>query len=404
MVDYDPLTALAESKYMRNMSREWVCRYPSLNRMALSIVSRRKMGSPSTVSGYVFGVRRFVEFAGYKDQPEECLEEARAGRLDVVKLVNEQGVGYIDTQLDRDLSNSTVHGDIMAVKKWLEVNGVYLDWKAVEMPSAGVSKLEDRSPTREELRLMLDHAPQLKDRLGILLGTSSGLRINTLLSLNVGDLNFAYPDCGYILVRRMEGRKFGSRVGRGENGSRKMYVSWFSDEAGEILEDYVAYRDRNGENVKPGSPLITGDVPGKRLEYTGYRWRYDRMLKRAGLTEKSHRQYMLHIHTLRKFFRSNCVGVDAEYREHWMGHKGGYQDASYFRAEEKRHLEQYRRALPHLRIWKTAGDSIEVTELRTQMEDIRRKQQERASQETGIMLEIQRLGEQLEELKRQKRR
>jgi integrase len=64
-----------------------------------------------------------------------------------------------------------------------------------------------------------------------------------------------------------------------------------------------------------------------------------RLLKRAGLAKKSNRWYELHIHTLRKYFRSNCIGVDPSYRERWMGHKGLYLDMSYFKAEEQKHLE-----------------------------------------------------------------
>jgi len=36
-----------------------------------------------------------------------------------------------------------------------------------------------------------------------------------------------------------------------------------------------------------------------------------------------------------------------------MGHKGGYLDESYFRAEEERHLAEYRKAIPHLTVYAT---------------------------------------------------
>ncbi len=36
-----------------------------------------------------------------------------------------------------------------------------------------------------------------------------------------------------------------------------------------------------------------------------------------------------------------------------MDHKGGYLDESYFRAEEERHLEEYRKAVPHLTVYST---------------------------------------------------
>jgi hypothetical protein len=34
-----------------------------------------------------------------------------------------------------------------------------------------------------------------------------------------------------------------------------------------------------------------------------------------------------------------------------MGHKAGYLDESYFRAEEHMHLAEYRKAIPHLTIY-----------------------------------------------------
>lgn len=62
MGSYDPLEALNESKAMRKMTREWVSIYPSIKQMALTIMSRRKMGSPSTVNGYIQGVKRVLDY------------------------------------------------------------------------------------------------------------------------------------------------------------------------------------------------------------------------------------------------------------------------------------------------------------------------------------------------------
>jgi hypothetical protein len=39
-----------------------------------------------------------------------------------------------------------------------------------------------------------------------------------------------------------------------------------------------------------------------------------------------------------------------------MGHKGGYLDEAYFRAEESRHLAEYRKVIPHLSIFTTQPD------------------------------------------------
>jgi len=58
------------------------------------------------------------------------------------------------------------------------------------------------------------------------------------------------------------------------------------------------------------------------------------------------------------------IGVDASYREHWMGHKSGYLDESYFRAEEQNHLAEYRKAIPHLTVYSTP---LEEKQMRSRM-------------------------------------
>jgi hypothetical protein len=44
-------------------------------------------------------------------------------------------------------------------------------------------------------------------------------------------------------------------------------------------------------------------------------------------------------------------GIDASYRERWMGQKGLYLDMSYFKAEEPLHLAEYRKAVQNLSIY-----------------------------------------------------
>jgi hypothetical protein len=50
------------------------------------------------------------------------------------------------------------------------------------------------------------------------------------------------------------------------------------------------------------------------------------------------------------------VGVDASYREMWMGHKGQYLDISYFRAEEQRHIDEYRKIVQYLTVQELKTD------------------------------------------------
>lgn len=377
---YDPWGSLQASKYVRKVTLEWVDRYPSIRRLALSIVGRRRRGSPGTVQRYVTAVRFLCVFCGF-ESPEELLGSG----LDFARVIDEQGVGWIDSLLNEGYAGSTVNGHVMGVKKWLGVNGVEVDWGLVEMPSTE-PKIMDRAPTREEMQLMVEHSPQLKDRVALYCLSSSGLRINTFLSLCWGDLEF-HDDLVLVKVRKAAGRKFGSR--RGTRGTVQLYVTFFSVEARDALLKYRQQLGREDVEVDDDTPLLLNDNDGGRLSVNGFQYRYYRVLDRAGLTMKSHHVYVLHIHTLRKWFRSRCVGVDESYREHWMGHKGGYLDESYFRAEEQRHIEEYRRIMPNLTVYPTA-------ELEARMQELEEKQAE----VRGLRSEIQEVREWIRERER----
>ena len=235
------------------------------------------------------------------------------------------------------------------VKKWLDLSGVKVNWSKIEMPASTITREEDRAPTKEDLKRLLNHASSSRDRAVIYVGTSSGLRIGTLLSLKVGDVDFSYPDVARLTVERKRGRKFGSKRSR---SAGRYFVTFITPEAKKALKQYLEEREAAGEDLAKESPLI-GDAyhKGQFQTVEGYERVWARLLKRAGLAQKSQTWFKLHIHTLRKYFRSNCVGVDASYRERWMGHKGLYLDMSYFKAEELLHLTEYRKAIPHLTIY-----------------------------------------------------
>jgi hypothetical protein len=130
MGSYDPLEALTESKAMRKMTREWVSTYPSIKQMAMMIMSRRKMGSPSTVNGYIQGVKRVLDFLEIKD-PEEALRQVHKEGLDFIKAVDKRGMGYIARA---------------KVEKYAEKNGLTVDEAVYELASIGLKTFEVKDP------------------------------------------------------------------------------------------------------------------------------------------------------------------------------------------------------------------------------------------------------------------
>ncbi|MCJ7762751.1 site-specific integrase [Candidatus Bathyarchaeota archaeon] len=343
---------------MRKHPREMIEKYPSVKKIYEAIAGSRRLGSEGTVENYVNAVSLFTEFLGYSN-PETALKAMLNGEVDAGEKVD-AFIGYALDDLGK--SHSTVRSHAFGVKKWFELNGVKVDWAKIEMPTGTETREEDRAPTKEDLKTLLNHASSSRDRAVIFIASSSGLRIGTLLSLKVGDIDFSYPDVASLTVERKRGRKFGTKRAR---SSGKFFATFITPEAKDAVKQYLAEREASGEKLTPESPLIADSYhKGEFQRVEGYERVWARLLRRAGLGEKSQSWYKLHIHTLRKYFRSNCIGVDASYRERWMGHKGLYLDASYFKAEENLHLNEYRKAVPYLTIYAVP---TEEKKLKTEM-------------------------------------
>jgi len=341
-------------------------KYPSVKKVYIAIAGNRRRGSETTAEHYINYISFFVNYIGYSS-PEVALADMRSGKVDAQKKIDD----FIDYALDempnkqknqdsklRGRSHNTVRNYVFGVKKWFDQNDIKVNWDKIEMPTGTEIKEHDRAPTKEELLTLLAHCFSSRDRAVIYCNTSCGLRINTLLSLTVGDVDFSYPDVARFTVVRKAGRKFGSKRS-GSSGS--LFITWITPEAKQALKSYLEERERSGETVTNDSPLFTDAYnKGTFITIDAYGRVWTRLLVRSGLAKKSTNWHELHIHTLRKYFRSNCIGVDASYREMWMGHKGQYLDMSYFRAEEQRHLDEYRKVIQYLTIQEPKKDNVDM--------------------------------------------
>jgi hypothetical protein len=118
-------------------------------------------------------------------------------------------------------------------------------------------------------------------------------------------------------------------------------------------------RRRNGEQITDESPLIGRNVRNKEgeIEFNpittrAVRKRWQTLLERAGKDERARNWHKLHLHTLRKFFRTNLeqAGVSTSFRERLMGHKGEYLDDAYFKPRIEELLNEYLKAIANLTI------------------------------------------------------
>lgn len=323
--------------------KEWLETDPSMQRF--NVLVDRKRLSPTTRYGYGKSVKRFVDF--YEaETPQEAIDKLEG-------LSIEQRTELIDSFIARLLGDGMNTSTVVQLvrggfKKWLTLNSVEIDWPKVQgeiLPGEEIV-VSDRMPTKEELRRLLN-VGSLRDRVIILVSTSSGLRVGTLATLTLGDVQLE-EEIPRVIVKREPGRKV----------SRKMkgFATFITHEAKTMLLQYIEHRKKLGEKITENSPLITSEREeelGKFLNshYLSNHWR--RLLKRAHLATKNGGPWHdIHLHTLRKYFDTQCInaGVKGPYKEFWMGHIGKHLAESYFRGEVETHIAEYRKAIPYLSI------------------------------------------------------
>ena len=303
----------------------------------------RKSRSQASVDSYRAFVRLFIEYLGLRDA-DDLAEKLRSGKINVVQALN----GWLDKLDKEDKAPGSQKNYYFGVKKFVEVVTPELEvnWKLVDLPRQRVVE-EDRRPTKDGLKTILEHG-NLTDRMAFTFMSSSGVREGTFVGLHIRDIDFdAYKDVAVV--------KISSEISKG----RMRYVTFLTPEAKRILQEYLEVRRRKGEKIADDLPLIGRNVRTKddELEFKSIttralRKRWQTLLERAGKAERARTWHKLHLHTLRKFFRTNLeqAGVSTSFRERLMGHKGEYLDDAYFKPRVEELLNEYRKAIPNLTI------------------------------------------------------
>jgi integrase len=333
------------------------------NNQSIGILKNRMLiregKSEQTFKRYLDGIKEFAKFLK-TNNPDEALEmfsktADRTGKLDE----------FIDYMISQKRSPIDLKAKWSGVKKWLVSNRINnIDWDYISRPKV-VSQIQDRIPTIEELKQILDNKVTLRDKAFFMVVASAGFRIGTALSLQIKDYK-PIEELGVITVQGGEGRKL---------AKGKSYFTFITPETKRLLEEYLKTRDA----LTPTSPLFAKESKGAGEQF-GYVGNVSRqwtvLVKRAKLLEKvpNSRSFTLHGHSLRKFFQTHCKlsGCRADFVDFWMGHHptgaNEYLNDSYFRPDLKEHLSEYRKAVLSLTVFDTgARKDKELDELRERM-------------------------------------
>jgi site-specific recombinase XerC len=311
----------------------------------------RENKSEETLRRYIDGIKAFTEYMK-AESPDAALRtfsdsEDRTAKLD----------GFVDYLLEHGVKPISIKALWQGVKKWLISNRINkIDWDYISRPKVA-SQIRDRIPTTEEMQLILTNKVSLRDKALFLTAASAGVRLGTLVTLQVGDYK-PIEELGMITVQGGEGRKL---------AQGKSYFTFLTPETRRIIEEYLKTRGP----LNPDAPLFAkenGEPIAHFVQNVSRQWR--RLVKRANLLNKipQHRWIELHGHTLRKYFQTRCklAGCRSDFVDYWMGHHptrpDDYLNESYFRPDLKAHISEYRKAVSSLQVFDVSQVAIEKAE------------------------------------------
>jgi integrase len=237
-----------------------------------------------------------------------------------------------------------------AIKHACEMNDIVLNWKKIKkfvrsQKTGNEISGKDRGYTHQEIQRILGFSDQ-RLRTAFLILASTGIRIGSLQTIRIGDLE-RINDLYKITIYR---------------GDREQYICFCSPECAKGIDAYLDFRQRRGEKITEESYLLVRKfslkTKGKGKPFKGRAlWAIlEDCISNCGLREIDHvnpfkRKQIPIFHGLRKFATKQLVDskVNPEIREILLGHKIGLAGV-YYRPTEQEMLNEYLKAVPLLTI------------------------------------------------------
>jgi len=317
----------------------------------------------STKEGYLSALRKFKKNLGIEDLGEHLKNDPDA-TADIKRfLISLEGK-----------PGKTKAAYVAAVKSFFRDHNVSFDNNGMMnlkkrgfMPRNGKAETRDKSPTKTQLKQILNYL-DVKGRAMVLFLVSSGARIGETLQLKKEDFELdAKPPKVSI---RDEYTKKGS-------GGRTAY---FSYEARDAIKDWLKIKETLRKR-RYGS--YSGDRVFSFSDDTA-RFMWNRACDKAGISERDSRtkRRLYHIHSLRKFFRTNAR-MSFDFVNALMGHKR-YLDSAYLRLEETGEIAAaYLVAMPNVSVYQVEDQELkqETASLREENEDLKKRVKQLESKE-----------------------
>lgn len=257
-----------------------------------------------------------------------------------------------------DLAPKSQNNKVRAVKLFFEDHNVKIpesDWNKFRRRKMRPDRpaTHDKAGTKEEWRKIIHNIQRPPGKALFLTLLSTGARIGEILQITKDDLNLN-SEPARIHLR--------AEYTKGNDSDRTVFLT---DEAKKQMSEYLEWRKdnkkRNGELYDKTDKIFpfTEENAGEILENA---------LKNTNLDERDSKtgRRKIHIHSTRKFFRSNC-GLGDALTHAIMGHSE-YLDDSYLRVNPDKAGKKFAKNMDNLQVLETKETSegrLRETEIAT---------------------------------------
>ena len=327
--------------------------------------------SKKTRNNYKSNLKRFFDFL--QVDPDEYIKD------DIRFLKNSDRIHALDDYeadvrrfwsqlIENDVPPKTVNSAIAIVRVFLKHHHIEIEdrfWKELRRRGNGNQAVSEETPiTTDILQQILIHGAT-KERALFMMLASSGMRVGEALKLKPSNVDFESKPTKISIPAKIA-----------KNKTKR--VTFITDEAARYLKEWLKERDSYLEtsvkrcHIKAYHGLITKSLDDDRLfpfSQDNARSMWNRLCNKAGYREKDETtgRRKVHIHSLRKFFRTQLSRFDRDIAEKLMGHEG-YLTREYFRVSVEELAEKYLEGCEHLLVFERPMTPQEAQEKIESME------------------------------------
>lgn len=338
---------------------------------------------------YEIAMQKYVRYTS--KTPAELLEEAEGeimqGVLMRKRRIREYLLGFRESLKKEGFAPKSINTFMAAVKSFYKTNDI-------DLPNlkekAGVPLEENGSRmqlTIEDIRKLLNHCKNLRDKALIYTIISSGLGSTEIRNLKVRHIRNI--DANGIATLQLTRQKVNYE-----------FITFLSPEAVDAIKEYLDFRNKNPKlAVKGEEDWVFVTEGGKKITEGGMVEIFRSIGRNAGYSNGMGAYNLARAHNLRKFFNSQLLnnGADIFFTDYLMGHKIDSTHEAYFKASPEKLKERYMRYLPFLTIERTEARVLESeaynrlqaenAQLRFELEKMQRQMNE-ITKDSKLMMEF----------------